>query len=209
MYMSRVEIDLNKRETQRAYNQPHYFHRSVEDAFPGPRARRLWRLDSYQGKAYLIIVSDNMPNLSQIANDFGTPSTDRNSKTVDYKPFLAALSSGQTWHFRFTGNPVAAVKENNGRGVQRAHVTPEQQILWLVKRADKLGVEFKSETIQVVNSKWFRFKKNEKDMVTFRQVSFEGLLKITNNQRVVEALTKGIGRQKAYGCGLLTLARPF
>ena len=37
--------------------------------------------------------------------------------------------------------------------------------------------------------------------------SFEGLLRVTDAALFREALTRGIGRGKAYGLGLLTLMR--
>ena len=37
--------------------------------------------------------------------------------------------------------------------------------------------------------------------------TFEGILEITNKDVLREQMISGIGRAKAYGCGLLTLAR--
>ena len=38
-------------------------------------------------------------------------------------------------------------------------------------------------------------------------VTFEGILEISDEEVFKQTLVDGIGREKAYGCGLLTLAR--
>ena len=45
MYLSRAELDPTRRETMVALISPQKFHGAVENAFPGARRRRLWRLD--------------------------------------------------------------------------------------------------------------------------------------------------------------------
>lgn len=212
MYMSRVELNMNMRETQRAFNRPKYFHQAIENSFSGPRKRRLWRIDSYREKDYLIIVSEDSPDLSKLAHKFGAQSNKKGWETADYLPFLDNLKEGQQWHFRLSANPVKAVIDKNSpkgaRGKIRAHVTPEQQIKWLLDRAESIGVKFNTQSLQVVNSNWIRFKKKNSSRVIFRKVTYEGLLTVEDTIRLRERLTQGIGRQKAYGCGLLTLAQP-
>ena len=43
--------------------------------------------------------------------------------------------------------------------------------------------------------------------VSLYTVTYEGILKITDVGLFRETLLKGIGRGKAYGCGMLTVAR--
>ena len=42
--------------------------------------------------------------------------------------------------------------------------------------------------------------------VTISKVTYEGLLEVRQADALRSVLTDGIGRAKAYGCGLLTLA---
>ena len=44
--------------------------------------------------------------------------------------------------------------------------------------------------------------------MTLGVATFEGVLEVTDPDALRRALTHGIGRGKAYGCGLMTLARP-
>ena len=71
MYLSRVSLDLEKRETMMAMANPQRFHGAVEQAFPGERRRRLWRLDPLGGRLYLLILSEDWPALSGIEEQFG------------------------------------------------------------------------------------------------------------------------------------------
>ena len=54
MFLSRVPLDLHKRATVIALANPQRFHGAVEQAFPGERRRRLWRLDPLGEKLYLV-----------------------------------------------------------------------------------------------------------------------------------------------------------
>jgi CRISPR system Cascade subunit CasE len=59
----------------------------------------------------------------------------------------------------------------------------------------------------VVGSQWFSFRKKTKgERITMLSVTYEGTLKITDPELFKRALTVGIGREKAYGMGLLTIA---
>jgi hypothetical protein len=58
----------------------------------------------------------------------------------------------------------------------------------------------------VTQSEKRKFQRQGKT-VTFEAAVFEGVLRIVDAELLVNAMKKGIGREKAYGCGLLTLAR--
>ena len=72
MYLSRVELDPTRRSTMTALAAPQKIHGAVESAFPGARRRRLWRLDRLGGKLYLLVLSEDVPELSSAVEQFGT-----------------------------------------------------------------------------------------------------------------------------------------
>ena len=61
MYLSRAELDPTRRSTMIALTSPQKFHGAVENSFSGERRRRLWRLDSLNGKLYLLLLSEELP----------------------------------------------------------------------------------------------------------------------------------------------------
>lgn len=207
MYLSRVELDPRNRETLRALGAPRRLHGAIESAFTGPRTRRLWRLDRLNGRLWLLILSEEIPELSHLIAQFGVEQGI--AETRDYAPLLERIVDGSSWRFRLAANPIKNVKVANGRGVVRNHVTVEQQERWLAERAPRHGFVLESEAFRVVDSRWQIFmKKSDGNRVRIHAVTFEGTLRVTDTALFREALTHGIGRGKAYGLGLLTLMRP-
>ena len=68
MYLSRAELDPTRRSTMIALTSPQKFHGAVENSFSGERRRRLWRLDSLNGKLYLLLlISGREPHRKRAA----------------------------------------------------------------------------------------------------------------------------------------------
>ena len=206
MYLSRVSLDLRKRETMMALVNPQRFHGAVERAFPGERRRRLWRLDQLGDRLYLMILSEDKPELLSVVEQFGTGEP---GKTKDYDSLLERVVPGSVWRFRLAANPTiskALADKPSERGKVQAHSTPEFQEKWLRDRAEKHG--FSLKYVQVTASKWLRFQKGRQGRpVTLLSVVYEGVLEVTDPLLFRRALTEGIGRGKAYGQGLLTVMR--
>ncbi len=203
MYLSRITLNTALRETMKALVSPNLFHGAIECSFDGARARRLWRIDDLNGKKYILLVSEAVPNLKQFAEQFGYAGE---YETKDYTPFLNRILEGGRWQFRLTANPV--VSKMNGKIM--AHITPEFQKKWLGSRAQKLGFSVDKAEFQTVQSKWYDFRKKNgagSSRVRLLSVTFEGVLTVTDANRFRETLCNGIGREKAYGQGLMTIIR--
>lgn len=213
MYLSRVALDSNQRETMQLLSSPYLMHGAVERSFSGVRERRLWRVDWLKDTCYLLILSGQEPHLANIVEKYGFPKSSLPFEIKEYQPFLERLEEGQSWRFRLCANPVrssSVVKESGSRrGKVFAHVTSEQQKQWLISRASKHGFELQPDAFDVVQSEWKRFKKgaNSQRDVSMRVVVFEGILTISDIEPFRNALVSGIGREKAYGCGMLSIAR--
>lgn len=191
------------RETMKAMVSPSLFHGAIESSFDGERARRLWRIDDLNGKKYILIVSEAMPDLKAFAEQFGYAGE---YETKDYSPLLDRILDGGKWQFRLTANPV--VSKSHGKIM--AHITPEYQKKWLGNRAEKLGFSLDEDEIQMVQSKWYDFCKKDgagSSRIRLLSVTFEGILTVTDAKQFKETLCNGIGREKAYGQGLLTIVR--
>lgn len=91
MYLSRVELDPTCRSTMTALAAPQKFHGAVESAFSGERRRRLWRLDRLGEKLYLLLLSEEMPDLSGVVEQFGTGAA---PESRNYDPLLAVTYEG-------------------------------------------------------------------------------------------------------------------
>ncbi len=131
------------------------------------------------------------------------------AQQADYTPLLDRLAEGQSWAFRLTANPTHRATIA-GRKKVVAHVTAAQQLRWLLERSTRIGCDLGSPeepSCTVTRRSVLRFRRNG-ESVTLGVARFEGTLKVTDAELLRGALTKGVGRAKAYGCGLLTLAAP-
>lgn len=223
MYLSRIRLDTGKRETLTALSNPQKFHGAVESAFPeehrqeqislfsapdgGEQNRRLWRIDSLGDEIYLLVLSENFPDLTSAVRQFGYPG--EVAETKDYSKLTDRITAGSRWQFRLTANPTFSKKKNPGdtRGKVMAHVTVAHQEQWLAERAEANGFSLEAGEYHVTKSRNYRFNKHGKNAVTLLSVTFDGILTVTDPDKFRTALLSGIGRGKAYGNGLLTVVR--
>ncbi|MGX8705188.1 MAG: type I-E CRISPR-associated protein Cas6/Cse3/CasE [bacterium] len=207
MYMTRLELDPLKRATQKALAAPAMLHGAVEAGFSGLRRRRLWRVDELNGRCYLLIVSLDMPELASAAAQFAPEGA--TWETRSYDEFLSNITSGSRWRFRLAANPtVSHVEQNNTRGKVYAHVTVQQQKQWLMDRSEKHGFRLKEDDFDVTRRGVLSFAKGpRRQHVTLGYCVFDGTLEVADAVLLRQTLTDGLGRGKAYGLGMLTLAR--
>lgn len=209
MYISRLHINPANRETMKAMAEPKCFHGTIERAFSGDRQRNLWRLDQIGNGFYLLIISQNEPDLTAAWKMFGFPNQSPRWESRPYEPLLERALTGSKWHFRLKANPVyhAAPDGPKKRGKVLPHTTYEMQERWLLDKATSYGFRVSPGEYLAVNNQRYRFKKrDEKKSVTLLSVTYEGQLTITDESLFRNTLTKGMGRGKAYGMGLLTIA---
>ncbi|MDR1134581.1 MAG: type I-E CRISPR-associated protein Cas6/Cse3/CasE [Clostridiales Family XIII bacterium] len=213
MYLSRVEINQRKRETLRALASPQILHAAIEACFSSEETvkyRNLWRIDKLNNSLYLILQSEIKPDFTHIIEQFGW--IEQKWETKTYDEFMSRLQNGQVWMFRLQANPAHSKNiEKGSRGKVFGHVTIDSQRKWLADRAAKCGFEIVQtpdgnlnfDVAQCETRKFWR----QGEMVTLETAVFEGALRIIDEESLLHAMRNGIGRAKAYGCGLLTLAR--
>jgi CRISPR system Cascade subunit CasE len=169
---------------------PKQIHGILEKYNVQTASRILWRIDMLAGKRYLLIVSEpGRINGGELGEAESKP----------YDGFLNTLEKGQVWRFRLTANATICRKG------KRRPLTISGQPAWLEKRAETNG--FALQNIRLLKSYDIQFRKSDGKIVTIQASEFEGVLAITDSERLRSALKNGIGHAKAYGCGLMTLAR--
>ncbi len=204
MYLSRIKLDPSRSQTMRAMVAPNLVHGALERC-DDDRTRKLWRVDTLRGEPYLLILSQKQIDFSALAAQFGESS---GYETRCYDGLLQRIVNGSKWHFRLKANPVIHEKNDNGkRGRILAHITPEHQAAWLRKQAEKHGFALADGEWLVSGSQWYIFKKNrnETKQVKLLAVTYEGILTVTDAEAFRAALVQGIGREKAFGLGMLTV----
>lgn len=212
MILTQLHLNARRRGAQKLLGSPQAMHAAVLAGFPPgvDPGKPLWRVDADDPlRPALLVLSKERPDFTHIEEQGGWPSTPT-ARSASYSGLLDRLAIGQEWGFRLTANPshyatIHGVKKLVG------HVTVAQQQQWLLDRAERMGVDFGPEdepTVIVVNRDTRRFRHGERGRITFTSATYRGTLRITNVDALREVLTGGLGRKRAYGCGLLTLARP-
>lgn len=220
-YLSRVELNPQKRKGRLFLSNPRVVHAAVMAAFPpslteDSGSRILWRVDQQDPQKRLYVVSPDKPDLTHIAEQAGWEGYP--GSILDYDRFLERLENGQSWGFRLTANVVKSEKAMGQRGKIVPLAGVDAHTDWLVSRADYLGADLVTgggePSFTVSGIETVRFSRPEpheggrKRSVTLRRVQFDGNLRIHDAERLRDTLMHGIGRAKAFGCGLLTLRPP-
>ena len=173
----------------------------------------------------MYIVSPDKPDLTHIVEQAGWPTTGT-WQTFAYTPFLERIKPGEAWAFRLTANPVHSIRRTDSEPTKRtAHVTPRHQLGWLLKQQERAGfcvAERPEGQLRIADEDKFQvivrdrrdlnFSKGvtdsgkEASRVKLVTATFDGRLQVTDADKLRAALTSGLGKAKAYGCGLMTLA---
>lgn len=207
MYLSRVEIDSNNRKKIKDLTHVGAFHNWVEQSFPEEinldvRSRKLWRIDNLSGKNYLIVLSLNKPDINALEK-YGV---DNSGITKSYTNYIEKINIGSKMRFRIALNPTISVSiDRNKRGKVKQIIGTENQMNYLKNRSEKHGFSIEDDEFYIVGKSYQVLKKQNLKDERFLKVEYEGILTITDLSLFKELLTKGIGRKKAYGCGLMTV----
>ncbi|MCD8223634.1 MAG: type I-E CRISPR-associated protein Cas6/Cse3/CasE [Clostridiales bacterium] len=209
MYLSRVEIDMTNRIVLRTLNHLGAYHNWVEQAFPDEfreetRSRKLWRIDRIEGKRYLLVVSETVPNCEQME----VYAVKGSFACKDYEPFLKSIRQGDSFLFRITLNPVHSVFEaNRSRGKVYPLYSEEEQRKFFLDRSVKHGFYVDEDQFFIKEKGGEILLKNGKQRVDLVKAVYEGRLKVEDADLFVELLCHGMGREKAYGFGMMTVIR--
>ncbi|MCQ1577194.1 type I-E CRISPR-associated protein Cas6/Cse3/CasE [Streptomyces parvus] len=220
---------LNPARARRLTTSPQRLHAAVASAFPPPptgqttRHRVLWRLDEKDHEPTLLILSPTPPDLTHLVEQAGWPRLATPNapgwETRPYAPLLDHLHTGMRLRFRLTANPTRAVSRPGRRGIRTALTAPADQIQWLLDRAASAGftvpvderISPAGHHVTVSATRALRFPRTTdsgaRRDVHLHTATYDGLLDVTDPDALRRTLTDGIGHGKAYGCGLLTLAR--
>ncbi|MDV6013051.1 type I-E CRISPR-associated protein Cas6/Cse3/CasE [Haloechinothrix sp. LS1_15] len=222
MFLTKMFLNAHRRGARKLLGSPQAMHAAVLAGFADPRStdggRILWRVDTCDHhRTVLYVASPDKPDFTHLAEQAGRPTTDA-WDTRPYDRLLDSLTLGQRWQFRLTANPVRSGRRQGWSDTKPlGHVTVTQQQQWLLDRAGTWGVRVVKAAganwrdgepdLAVVHRNVLRFSRGNR-RVTVATATFQGQLEVTDVDALRSALTFGVGRAKAYGCGLLTLARP-
>lgn len=215
MYLSRVEINPRRRGTMKALESPEVVHAAVMASFPAMdkegNERVLWRIDRLEPSAYILVQSQIKPDFTHIVEQFGWPESNQHWDTLEYDHFLSNIKDGDVRRFRIRANPTRSVMQKDGksaRGKVCQHITAEQQLGWMIEKSEKCGFAVNSPglSVKIISREDLKFR-HKNNSISLTAVVYEGILKVEDAKKFVSIVETGVGRAKAYGCGMITVSR--
>lgn len=211
-------------------NLPHH-----ERETPRSKFDVLYRLDiDYRnGKVVLLVQSTVKPAWNHLRENF-LAAAEENLAVKSIGESYARIENGMKLRFRLQANPTKRVGKSDEQAKSRYkpsldakirrrveiigdenETIEEKQIKWLWRKGETAGFrlanvavkEAVKNTVAVGQGKINFSKSVGAPQLTFCSVVFDGVLEVTNADKFRKALQTGIGTGKAYGFGLLSVAR--
>lgn len=214
LYLSRLFLNDRDRQAAQDLRSAYSFHQTIRWAYPRagePHAplpegeRILWRDDGAQG---ILVQSATRPDWDAVLQRHPDYLRDAQVKRFD----LAGLQTGQRLAFRLKANVTVSRfrheqdKEADPRTKRQALRGAKEQVNWLERQGERGGFcVIGTDIVQSGNVRLY--KKQGGAPMTLFAVTFEGLLTVENPAQLAETVRRGIGKAKALGFGLLSLAR--
>jgi len=203
MHLSRLTLEPRSAQARRDLSDAYEMHRTLARAFVADAqsqpARFLWRLEA-GGNAWatpVVLVQ------AAVEADWSVVQALPNylQRPIEHKRLALEewVEKGVRCRFRLQANPTVT------RQGKRLGLAGEgEQLAWLNRQGERHG--FSVEAALVTASDVLVGRQGE-GRISVQRVCFEGLLQVQSLDAFSRALTAGIGPAKAFGCGLLSVAR--
>lgn len=146
----------------------------------------------YRGRKILMLA--NREPMAKVDGQYGD---------VLSKPIPDNFLEHQQYRFKVIVNPTRRDSASRKLVVVRGR---EAVAHWFTERASSSwGFEVSSPHLQVDKIEVLQFKDKNQRQVTIGQAHVQGLLRITDKDQFINSFTLGVGRGRAYGCGLLQI----
>ena len=205
MYLSKLTLSPSPgcKQLLRDLSSPYEMHRTIMRAFPsredGGPGRVLFRVEPTRpGSSPVVLVqSEKQPDWSHVDAIAGYL-----ARPAEAKPLDLVFREGQQLRFRLRAN-VTTKRDGKRHGLFRE----EDQRAWLHRKGESGGFEPAGFVLQRAQRAVSRPVPPAKPKSqTHLGVDFEGVLRVTDSEKLLDVLTAGIGPAKAYGFGLLSVA---
>jgi CRISPR system Cascade subunit CasE len=232
IYLSRLVPNIRCREARRDLADCMAMHRTLMNAFPDrlssngaarSEAGVLYRVESTaDGATVLLVQSALPPEWEKLPPSWLQPASEPQVKEITEA--LGRIDVGSVLRFKLVANPTRKIgtktgadgRKNNGKRVELRG--EEEWLAWLERKAGQSGFRLRAvraaaHVPDVRTGRDLRatgLKKGpdgSSSRLTFCGVAFEGRLEVVDASLFQAGLRAGIGPGKAYGYGLLSLAR--
>lgn len=202
MYLTRLQLDHRNALARRDLADPYDMHRTLVRAFVRDSAqappRILWRAEPGSAWSAPIVLVQSLAPADWTALGAMPGYLQAPAETKMLQPASLLQHEGR-YRFRLFANPTVS-----RAGKRYGLVSDDAQLAWLSRQGQRLG--FAVEAALVTASDVLKSRKGGMP-ICLQRTGFEGVLKVVDVDAMAQALQTGIGPGKAFGCGLLSLAR--
>ena len=202
IHVSQIELNPRSRQVMSELRDPYQMHRTLskvfgEDKESYEQARLLFRVEQSNKRGLIALVQSKMPpdwNRLTVSDTYWLSPPQSTSAQL-------AFHSGQGLAFRLRANPT--VKREGKRLALKA----EKELLeWLQRKGEQHGFAARIDQLNR-EAPFEKIRLREERQATLHSVQYDGILVVTDPSKLLEAVESGIGSGKAFGFGLLSLAR--
>ena len=208
MHLSLLEVDPRSHIARTWLGNPYRVHQRLLMAFPNADPGRvLFRIEDEWAPPRIIVQSEAEAEWAAAFGDFAVLASPVQQKTLSID-----LAAGDVLRFRLRANPTKRLSAGcPGKKVDGPRVglfKEEDQRAWMERKASSAGFELLFVEVRPLSTIVSR-KNPAKDRArqSHLAVRFNGRLRVTDPRELEEAVRCGVGSAKAYGFGLLSLAR--
>ncbi|WP_261717544.1 type I-E CRISPR-associated protein Cas6/Cse3/CasE [Streptomyces sp. FZ201] len=222
LYLSRLTPHPASRQAQQELGAgTHHgsLHRRVMSLFPDGVAEQarahfgiLFRVEDTPRGSHLLMQSNQPPDPRRLPAQYGTLTTRPLADLLD------ALEPGLTLHFRCTASPVRKPGHTTRAHYNLPAVVPLNGAAaddWWQRQADNAGLKvltLHSRPVDAARDWQYPTgtapadRARNSNRIHHHRVRFDGTAAVIDPDLLRTAIRNGIGRGKAYGCGLLSIA---
>jgi CRISPR system Cascade subunit CasE len=220
MFLYRLYLNMRCREVRRDLASPYELHSTLCRAFSSGKEKCsassfLWRLEkdiNHGAYPQVLVQSSLQPDWSRVGVDGWFANAPEDPLDLFDRLSLANLSLGQRFRFRLQANPCVS-----RRGKRQGLMNIEDQEKWIVRMGQIHGFELptvapftmdEAERVDVMISqgKMLYGRQRVGNNISIYSVQYDGLLMVTDVEKILSAVKTGIGHGKTMGLGLLSLA---
>lgn len=170
----------------------------------GPSSRSaaglLYRVEHTATGVHILMQSTTQPDRDRLI-----PGYDFVGST-DLGPLLDHLDTGVRVRYRIVANPTKSSPRGSGQRGELRPLIGEEALGWWERKAHDSGLKLDSiESTRNAKLTGNRNKGGQHARLVITTTTFEGTAVLTDPPAVRDAILTGIGRGRAYGCGLLSI----
>lgn len=232
MYLSRITINpdaVKSKEFLRVAAGPYQIHSMIWELFSESEDQMrdfLYRVDTNNGRPVIYTVSQKEPNYlgtlwnvdtkpynPQISNAMVLGFTLRANPVITKTALIQKDGKNKKKQSRHDVimDAKKRIREESGKdagSISMNELIQQEGFRWLKSRSEKCGFSVNEGDVRVDAYTQHNFMQGaKKRTISLSTVDYNGVLTVTDKDKFLEALSKGIGPAKGFGCGLMMIKR--